>query len=153
MNNYQGVGRLTRDPELQELPGGGTVCRMRVAVPGMGRGRDEGGGLMAGFVDVAEFGDGGRAAAQYLHRGSQVAVTGGLKHREWTDREGNRRQGYEIHGHVEFLDTRAGEQNLERETGLEEQQQAEATGPGPFGEEIAHLPETEAEPAAASAEF
>lgn len=36
MNAYQVTGRLTRDPDLRSLPDGGSVCKIRLAVDGMG---------------------------------------------------------------------------------------------------------------------
>ena len=60
MNSYQATGRLTRDPELRTLPSGDSVCEMRLAIDGMGRGgRDP-----VGYLDVRSYGKPGEAAAQ-----------------------------------------------------------------------------------------
>jgi single-strand DNA-binding protein len=98
VNRITLTGRLTTDPELRELPSGSTVCRLRLAVDGMGRGsRDE-----VGYVNVLEFGARGEAAARVLSRGWLVAVDGRLQYGEWDD-HGTRRHDYEIVGNVEFL--------------------------------------------------
>ena len=60
MNSYQATGRLTRDPELRELPSGDSVCEMRLAIDGMGRG----GRNAVGYLDVSLYGKSGEAAAQ-----------------------------------------------------------------------------------------
>ncbi len=97
MNTVQLTGRLTRDPELRELPTDGAVCDIRLAVDGMGRDRE------AGFVDVAVFGKSGEAAARVLTKGWLVAVYGRLTYREWSPAEGGKRSAHSIVGHVEFL--------------------------------------------------
>ncbi|MGH9153846.1 MAG: single-stranded DNA-binding protein, partial [Acidimicrobiales bacterium] len=43
MNSINLVGRLTRDPELDETKGGTPVCRIRLAVPRRKKdGKDQG---------------------------------------------------------------------------------------------------------------
>ena len=75
------------------------VCRLRLAVDGMGRGgRDE-----AGYINVTAFGNAGEAAARVLIKGWLVAVDGRLQYGEWETDDGTRRHDYEIVGNVEFL--------------------------------------------------
>jgi single-strand DNA-binding protein len=90
------TGRLTRDPELRALPSGSSVCELRVAVDGMGRGRE------VGYINVSVFGNGGEAAAKHLAKGWLVAVDGRLEYGEW-EAEGGRRHDYTLVGNVEFL--------------------------------------------------
>jgi single-strand DNA-binding protein len=90
------TGRLTKDPELKALPSGTSVCELRLAVDGMGRGRE------VGYVNVSVFGSGGEAAAEYLSKGWLVAVDGRLEYGEW-DSEGTKRHDYCVVGNVEFL--------------------------------------------------
>jgi single-strand DNA-binding protein len=97
MNTISLTGRLTRDPELRELPQVGWVCELRLAVDGMGRGRE------AGFIDVAVFGKPGEAAARVLSQGWLVAVYGRLAFREWEVPDGGKRAAYSVTGNVEFL--------------------------------------------------
>ena len=91
------TGNLTRDPELRELPSGSSVCGLRVAVDGMGRAGEP------GFIDVSVFGKPGEAAAQYLAKGSSVAVDGRLDFREWETDAGEKRHDFMVIGNVEFL--------------------------------------------------
>ena len=97
MNTVNLTGRLTRDPELRDLPQDNTVCEIRLAVDGMGRGRE------AGFIDVAVFGKPGEAAARVLSQGWLVAVHGRLAFREWDAADGGKRSAHSIVGNVEFL--------------------------------------------------
>ena len=99
MNNVTLTGRLTQDPDQRALANGGTVCRLRLAVDGMGRGgRDE-----VGYVNVSAFGNPGEAAARVLTKGWLVAVDGRLQYGEWETDDGSKRHDYEIVGNVEFL--------------------------------------------------
>ena len=91
------TGRLTREPELRELPDGGTVCKLRLAVDDMARGRE------TGYINVSTFGKPGEAAAQVLSTGWLVAVDGRLEYHQWVDDDGKNRHDYEVIGSVEFL--------------------------------------------------
>lgn len=96
LNRFTCTGRLTRDPELKQLTPESAVCELRLAVDGMGRGRD------TGYVNVSVYGAGGNAAAEHLTKGWLVAVDGRLEYREW-DTENGRRHEYTVIGNVEFL--------------------------------------------------
>ena len=99
MNQFNGIGRLTRDPGLVETSGGTAICNLRVAVDR--RSRDDG----ALFVDVKAFEGQARACADHLSKGRQVAVTGRLELDEWEakDGSGKRSRLYLIGERVEFL--------------------------------------------------
>ena len=98
MNSIDLTGRLVSDPTGKNLPDGGYVCELRLAVDGMGRGgRDE-----AGYIAVQSFGESGKAAARVLTQGWLVAVTGRLQHETW-EQDGQKRLTYRVIGHVEFL--------------------------------------------------
>ena len=96
------TGRLTRDPELRQVadPAGEgmlDVCHLRVAA------RDRRGNAV--YIDLAEWGASGRAAAECLRKGSMVGFTGELRFREVGGDNGTR-QYLSAVGHVEFLDGR-----------------------------------------------
>jgi single-strand DNA-binding protein len=97
INKYICTGRLTKDPELRAVSEDTKVCQLRLAVDGMGRGRE------VGYVNVAVFGAGGEAAAKVLSKGWLVAVDGRLEYGEWETEGGEKRHGYSIVGNVEFL--------------------------------------------------
>ena len=112
MNSISLTGRLTQDPELRTLPTGSTVCRLRLAVNGMGRGgRDE-----TGYINVSAFGNAGEAAARVLTKGWLVAVDGRLQFGEWETEDNSKRHDYEVVGNVEFLAAPRGENGNEPAT-------------------------------------
>ena len=91
------TGRLTKDPVLRDISEEMKVCELRLAVDGMGRGRE------VGFVNVSVFGKAGEAAAQYLSKGWLVAVDGRLEFGQWETDGGEKRHDYTVVGNVEFL--------------------------------------------------
>jgi len=90
------TGRLTKDPELRKVSDELTVCQLRLAVDGMGRGRE------VGYINVSVFGKAGEACAEYLSKGWLVAVDGRLEYGEW-ESDGTKRHDYAVVGNVEFL--------------------------------------------------
>lgn len=90
------TGRLTKDPELRSVSEDMKVCELRLAVDGMGRGRE------VGFINVSVFGNAGEAAAEYLGKGWLVAVDGRLEFGE-RESDGAKRHDYTVVGKVEFL--------------------------------------------------
>ena len=91
------TGRLTKDPEIRKISEDMSVCQLRLAVDGMGRGRE------VGYINVAVFGKAGEAAKQYLSKGWLVAVDGRLEYGEWETEGGEKRHDYSVVGNVEFL--------------------------------------------------
>ena len=91
-------GNLTRDPELRATQGGTSVLALGVAVndrrknPQTGAWED-----YPNFVDCVVFGARGERLAQYLAKGSKVAVEGKLRYRSWTDQQtGKKRSALEV---------------------------------------------------------
>ena len=101
MNSINLIGRLTREPELDQTKGGTAVCRMRLAVPRRKKdGKDQG----AVFVNVVAYGGLAGSCADYLSKGRQVGVSGRLEYREWTGPDGSHHSVHEVVAdHVEFL--------------------------------------------------
>jgi single-strand DNA-binding protein len=100
------VGRLTREPELRGLASGSSVCSMRIACNS--RHRDSAGELIErpNFFDVSAFGGTGESVAQYMHKGSRVAIDGRLEWREWEGPDKQHRQAVAIVADsVQFLDS------------------------------------------------
>ena len=91
------TGRLTKAPELRQVSDEMKVCQLRLAVDGMGRGRE------VGYINVAVFGKAGEACAEYLAKGWLVAVDGRLEYGEWETDGGEKRHDYSVVGNVEFL--------------------------------------------------
>ena len=89
-------GNLTRDPELKRTQGGTAVLQMGVAVndrrknPSTGEWED-----VANFVDCTMFGTRAERVAQYLAKGTKVAIEGRLRYRAW-EQDGQRRSKLEV---------------------------------------------------------
>ncbi len=100
------TGNLTKDPDLGSLPSNGTaVCSLRVACNGRRRNPQSGDWEdQPNYFDVTVWGAQGENCAKFLSKGRPVAVDGRLRWREWTDKEGNKRQGVDIIAEsVQFL--------------------------------------------------
>ena len=89
------IGNLTRDPELRELPAGGSVCSFSVATNRAYKKADGTKAEQTEFHSVVVFGKQAEACAQYLARGSQVHVEGRLQTRSW-EKEGAKQYRTEI---------------------------------------------------------
>jgi single-strand DNA-binding protein len=107
INRVTIVGRLTRDPELRQLPGGTSVLQMGVAVNG--RQRDEAGNWTdkPNFFDVKVFGNQADMLANHLSKGRRIGVDGRLDWSSWEAQDGGKRSKVEIVAQsVQFLDSR-----------------------------------------------
>jgi single-strand DNA-binding protein len=98
------TGNLTRDPELRSTSTS-SVCSMRIACngrrknPSSGEWEDQ-----PNYFDVTVWGAQGENCVKFLSKGRPVAIDGRLQWREWTDKEGNKRQSVDIIAEsVQFL--------------------------------------------------
>lgn len=103
------VGRLTRDPELRHTAGGTAVLEMSVAVNS--REKDSGTGEWGDrvdYFDVTVWENQAESCAQYLAKGSQVAIDGRLRQERWKtkDTDENRSKVKIVASTVQFLDSR-----------------------------------------------
>ena len=91
------TGNLTADPELRSLPSGTSVCKLRVACNTRRKDGQSGEWVdKPNYFDVTVWGAQGENTARYLSKGRPVAIDGRLEWREWTDKDGNKRQGVDI---------------------------------------------------------
>lgn len=108
LNRVALIGRLTRDPELRSTPSGTSVCGLRIACNSS---RKDAEGVYAerpNYFDVSVFGAAGENVAEYMRKGSRVAIDGRLEWREW-ESSGEKRQAVSVVADmVQFLDTPAG---------------------------------------------
>ena len=106
INRVTLVGRLTRDPELQQLPSGTAVLRLGLAVNG--RQQDSGGNWVdkPNFFDVKVFGNQAEMLSQHLAKGRRIGVDGRLDWSSW-EQDGAKRSKVEVIAQsVQFLDSR-----------------------------------------------
>ncbi len=113
MNQVGLVGRLARDPELREVAGGTKKTDMVLAVE-----RDytnQEGEREADFINVGAWRKLAEQCAEFLAKGSLVAVKGRMEVNSWEDKEtGERRYKTEvISNQVKFLDRPQNDNNSE----------------------------------------
>ena len=91
------VGNLCRDPELRTFPSGDQVANVTIATTDRWKDKNTGENREATeFHRVTFTGKLAEIAGQYLRKGSQVYVEGGLRTRKWTDQQGQERYTTEI---------------------------------------------------------
>lgn len=88
-NNINLTGRIVRDAEVRQTKNGKSVCNVALAVSGYRR-EDE-----TTFFDLTLF-DGKTGVAQFLKKGTRVAVNGRLKPRKFTRKDGTEGFGLEV---------------------------------------------------------
>jgi single-strand DNA-binding protein len=107
INRVTLVGRLTRDPELRQLPSGSPVLEFGLAVNG--RQQDSGGNWVdkPNFFDVKVYGNQAEFLSQYLQKGRRVGIDGRLDWRSWEAQDGGKRSKVDVVAQtVQFLDSR-----------------------------------------------
>jgi single-strand DNA-binding protein len=107
INRVTIVGRLTRDPELRQLPSGTFVLQLGVAVNG--RQKDDAGNWIdkPNFFDVKVFGNQADTLNTHLSKGRRIGVDGRLDWSSWEAQDGSKRSKVEIVAQsVQFLDSR-----------------------------------------------
>ncbi len=102
MNKTILIGRMTKDPELKFTQGNGTaVTTFTIAV---NRRFKKEGQQEADFLPIIVWGKQAEATANYMKKGSRVAVSGRIETRSYKNKEGNRIYVTEVVAdEVEFL--------------------------------------------------
>ena len=95
LNHIVLMGRLTRDPELRYTNANIPVASFTVAVD-RDFGRGENGERQTDFINVSAWWQTGEFVSKYFTKGSMIVVSGRLQIREYTDRDGNRRNAAEV---------------------------------------------------------
>jgi single-strand DNA-binding protein len=99
------TGNLTRDPELRATSSGTPVCSLRLACNGRRKNNDTNQWEdQPNYFDITVWGAQGENCHRYLSKGRGVAIDGRLQWREFTDKDGNKRQAVDIVAeNVQFL--------------------------------------------------
>lgn len=85
MNQITLIGRAGRDPEARYFESGTMVANLTLAVSAFKR--DD----PPEWFNLEIWGKQAQVAADYVRKGSQIAVTGRIKTEKWTDRTGQER--------------------------------------------------------------
>ncbi|WP_315074117.1 single-stranded DNA-binding protein [uncultured Clostridium sp.] len=110
MNKVVLIGRLTKDPELRFTPGSGAaVCSLTLAVD---KYNTKTGQKEADFVPVVVWGKQAESTANYMLKGSQMAIAGRIQTRSYEAKDGTKRYVTEVVAtEVQFLSKGQGNNN------------------------------------------
>ena len=113
MNKVVLIGRLTKDPELRFTPGNGAaVTTLTLAID---KYNTKTGQKEADFVPVVIWGKQAESTANYMNKGSQVAISGRIQTRSYDAKDGTKRYVTEVvadqFGGVEFLGSKGQDTN------------------------------------------
>ncbi|NQU40981.1 MAG: single-stranded DNA-binding protein [Lentisphaerae bacterium] len=119
------MGNLTADPEVRYAPSGEAVGDLRMAINRRYKGRDGQEHEEVCYVSVVVWGRQAETCGQYLKKGSQVMVEGGLKYEQW-EKEGQKHSKLLVRANrVQFLGGRPQGQ------GGDDESQREGRAPAP----------------------
>lgn len=139
LNNAQLIGRLGQDPEVHYLASGDAVARLSVATTE--RWRDSQTGDRRETTEwhrVNLFGRLAEVAQQYLKKGALVYISGKIRYRKYTDRDGIERYATDIQGNI--MQMLGDGMRREREPGEDDQDAPPARQGG--GRQGRHQPST-----------
>lgn len=98
-----GVGRLTRDPELREIPGGTKLCEASIACNSSKK-RGSEWEEYCSFFSVTVFGSQAEALVKYGKKGHRIGVDGRLIQRRWKAQDESGRERVQITAdRIQFL--------------------------------------------------
>lgn len=90
MNVWCGVGRVGRDPETRFTKGGERVVNFSLATDRWKKGETD-------WHQVVVFGKAADFCAEYVTKGSSVAIQGAIRYEKWVDKNGQNRESTKIH--------------------------------------------------------
>lgn len=90
------VGNLTRDPQLSYTPSNVPVCEFGVALNRRFKDREGNQRDEVCYVEVVAYGRQAEVVNQYFQKGKAILVEGRLRYREWTNKEGQKRNKLDV---------------------------------------------------------
>ena len=110
MNKFICTGNIVRDFDLKFLQNGNAVAKSSIAIKREFK-KDE-----SDFLNVVAFGKTAEAMAQYLTKGSKVAITGRIQTGSYEAQDGTKRYTTDLVVEAfEFLDSKKAEKTYEKE--------------------------------------
>ena len=104
MNSVQIIGRMTADPELRHTQSGTACTRFNVAVD---RRVKQGEEKQTDFITVVAWQQRAEFICKYFSKGQRIALTGSIRTGNYTDKDGNKRNTFEVWAeNVEFCDSK-----------------------------------------------
>lgn len=112
LNKVNLVGRLTKDPELRYLGNGNPVANFTLAVNRTFKNKD--GEREADFINIQVWRKQAENCANYISKGSLVAISGRIQSRSYDTAEGQKRYVTEVVAEeVHFLDSKGSKKKEE----------------------------------------
>ena len=93
MNNFQFLGRLTKDPELKYTFNEKSYCKFSVAVDRRFKKDD---GPTADFFFITAWGKQADVITQYFKKGQQILIEGRIENNNWEDENGKKHYDFEF---------------------------------------------------------
>ena len=90
------VGRVTRDPELRQMPSGTAVTKFGLATNTIYKTKDGEKKETAQFHNCVVFGKIAETIAKYVTKRQELLVEGRIEYRTWVDKENNKRNATDI---------------------------------------------------------
>ena len=84
------IGRLCSEPEMRTTPNGINVATFRIAVDRFGKEKK------ADFLTIVAWQQKAEFVCGYFQKGKSIGVEGSIQVRDYTDKEGNKRNAFEI---------------------------------------------------------
>lgn len=94
LNKWEGMGRLTKDPELRRTPSGTAVATFGIAVDRDFKGKD--GERETDFIDIVAWRQTAEFVSKHFTKGRMAVVEGRLQIRDYTNKDGQKRRVAEI---------------------------------------------------------
>lgn len=88
------MGRLTADPELKTTTGGTSICSFTIAVERsyVNHGEER----KCDFINIVAWRNTAEFICKYFVKGSTIAIDGSIQTRKYEDRDGNKRNIFEV---------------------------------------------------------
>ena len=98
VNKIHLLGRVGKDPEVRRMQSGGAVVSFSLATTESWRSKDTGEKKEnTTWHNVVVFNEhSGTVVEQYVRKGSRIYLEGKIQHREYTDKDGNKRNVTEV---------------------------------------------------------
>lgn len=93
MNKWIGMGRITKDIELQTGKTGSEYCKFTVAID---REKDKNGDKKTDFVDCTAFGKTAAFVQKYFKKGDGIIVLGRFESDKYTGKDGINRTNWSV---------------------------------------------------------
>lgn len=94
LNKWEGMGRLTSDPELRRTPSGTAVVSFTIAVDRDFKGKNK--EQETDFINIVAWRQTAEFVSKYFTKGRMAVVEGRLQIREYTNKDGQKRRATEI---------------------------------------------------------